>query len=83
MPSRSPSPGRICQPQSVAWPTGSDSGAVQLWDIRSGRELRSFPAAGQTFYVAFSPERVDPGRTDFTLRNTPKIVGGKLGLSPV
>ncbi|MGH2877297.1 MAG: nucleotide sugar dehydrogenase, partial [Solirubrobacteraceae bacterium] len=24
----------------------------------------------------FSPERVDPGRTDFTLRNTPKIVGG-------
>ncbi len=26
--------------------------------------------------VAFSPERVDPGRTDYTLRTTPKIVGG-------
>src|SRR6188768_4284405 len=32
--------------------------------------------AGQDFALAFSPERVDPGRTDFTLRNTPKIVGG-------
>jgi UDP-N-acetyl-D-glucosamine dehydrogenase len=31
---------------------------------------------GTDFNVAFSPERVDPGRTDFTLRNTPKIVGG-------
>ena len=28
------------------------------------------------FALAFSPERVDPGRTDYTLRNTPKIVGG-------
>jgi UDP-N-acetyl-D-glucosamine dehydrogenase len=26
--------------------------------------------------VAFSPERVDPGRTDYQLRNTPKVVGG-------
>ncbi len=26
--------------------------------------------------VAFSPERIDPGRTDFTLKNTPKVVGG-------
>ena len=33
-------------------------------------------AAGVDFNVAFSPERVDPGRTDFTLRNTPKVVGG-------
>jgi UDP-N-acetyl-D-glucosamine dehydrogenase len=31
---------------------------------------------GQDFNLAFSPERVDPGRTDYTLRNTPKIVGG-------
>ena len=34
------------------------------------------PAAGRDFNVAFSPERVDPGRTDFTLRTTPKVVGG-------
>lgn len=31
---------------------------------------------GIDFYAAFSPERVDPGRTDFTLRNTTKVVGG-------
>jgi len=33
-------------------------------------------AAGRDFNLAFSPERVDPGRTDFTLRNTPKVLGG-------
>jgi len=32
--------------------------------------------AGREFALAFSPERVDPGRTDFTLRTTPKVVGG-------
>jgi UDP-N-acetyl-D-glucosamine dehydrogenase len=32
--------------------------------------------AGRDFHLAFSPERIDPGRTDFTLRNTPKVVGG-------
>jgi UDP-N-acetyl-D-glucosamine dehydrogenase len=31
---------------------------------------------GEDVYLAFSPERVDPGRTDYTLRNTPKLVGG-------
>ena len=33
-------------------------------------------AAGRDFHLAFSPERVDPGRSDFTLRNTAKILGG-------
>jgi UDP-N-acetyl-D-glucosamine dehydrogenase len=33
-------------------------------------------AAGREFHLAFSPERVDPGRTDHTLRDTPKVVGG-------
>jgi UDP-N-acetyl-D-glucosamine dehydrogenase len=32
--------------------------------------------AGRDFFLAYSPERVDPGRTDFTLRNTPKVVAG-------
>ena len=32
--------------------------------------------AGTEFSVAFSPERIDPGRTDYTMRNTPKVVGG-------
>ncbi len=36
-------------------------------------------AAGRDFHLAFSPERVDPGRTDYTLRNTPKVVGGLTG----
>jgi len=32
--------------------------------------------AGVDFNLAFSPERVDPGRTDYTLVNTPKVIGG-------
>ncbi len=31
---------------------------------------------GEDFFLAFSPERVDPGRTDYTTRNTPKVIGG-------
>lgn len=31
---------------------------------------------GQDVFLAFSPERVDPGRTDWTTRNTPKVMGG-------
>ena len=31
---------------------------------------------GKDFYLAFSPERIDPGRTDFTTANTPVVVGG-------
>ncbi|MDG4803234.1 nucleotide sugar dehydrogenase [Micromonospora sp. WMMD980] len=33
-------------------------------------------AAGTDFFLAFSPERIDPGNPEFSLRNTPKIVGG-------
>ncbi len=32
--------------------------------------------AGADFNLAYSPERVDPGRTDYTMRTTPKVVGG-------
>ena len=31
---------------------------------------------GEDFHLAFSPERVDPGREDWTTKNVPKIVGG-------
>jgi UDP-N-acetyl-D-glucosamine dehydrogenase len=31
---------------------------------------------GVDFFLAFSPERIDPGRTDFTIYNTPKVIGG-------
>jgi UDP-N-acetyl-D-glucosamine dehydrogenase len=33
-------------------------------------------AAGRDFHVAYSPERIDPGRTDFTIATTPKVVAG-------
>jgi UDP-N-acetyl-D-glucosamine dehydrogenase len=33
-------------------------------------------AVGKDFFLAFSPERVDPGRSDWTTKNTPKVVGG-------
>jgi len=31
---------------------------------------------GENLFIAFSPERVDPGRTDWTTKNTPTVVGG-------
>ncbi len=31
---------------------------------------------GQDFFLAFSPERIDPGRTDYTIFTTPKVIGG-------
>lgn len=31
---------------------------------------------GEDFFLAFSPERVDPGNKDFNTKNTPKVVGG-------
>ena len=37
---------------------------------------RSGLTAGSDFHLAFSPERIDPGRTDYTLRTTPKLLGG-------
>jgi len=32
--------------------------------------------AGEDFFVAFAPERIDPGNQRFTVKNTPKLVGG-------
>lgn len=37
---------------------------------RNGRRV------GRDFHLAFSPERIDPGNRKYTLKNTPKIVGG-------
>jgi UDP-N-acetyl-D-glucosamine dehydrogenase len=44
----------------------------QLVPLLEHRGLR----VGDGLNVAFSPERVDPGRTDYALRNTPKVIGG-------
>ncbi len=37
---------------------------------------RKNPSASQEVFVAFSPERVDPGNSKFGIGNTPKVVGG-------
>lgn len=34
---------------------------------------------GEDFFLCFSPERVDPGREDWTTKNTPKVMGGITG----
>ncbi len=39
-------------------------------------ETKSKLSAGKDFFLAFSPERIDPGNPTFGLRNTPKVVGG-------
>jgi UDP-N-acetyl-D-glucosamine dehydrogenase len=39
-------------------------------------ERESGLKAGRDFHLAFSPERVDPGRVDWTTKTVPKIVGG-------
>jgi nucleotide sugar dehydrogenase len=37
---------------------------------------RSGLRAGEDFYLAYSPERIDPGNLEFGIRNTPRIVAG-------
>jgi UDP-N-acetyl-D-glucosamine dehydrogenase len=37
---------------------------------------RSGLAVGSGFFLAYSPERIDPGRSDHTIATTPKVVGG-------
>ena len=45
-------------------------------DELAPRLERSGLRAGRDFSLAFSPERVDPGREDWTAQTTPKVVGG-------
>jgi len=40
------------------------------------RVVTASEAAGSDFYLAYSPERVDPGRKEFKLREIPKVVAG-------
>jgi UDP-N-acetyl-D-glucosamine dehydrogenase len=62
-------PGQLVVLESTTYPgTTRDELAPVL--ERSG--LR----AGRDFHLAFSPERVDPGRTDWTTATTPKVIGG-------
>jgi len=45
-------------------------------EVRPILERGSGLVAGTDFHLAFSPERVDPGRVDWTTKTVPKIVGG-------
>jgi len=62
-------PGQLVVLESTTYP-GTTREVVQ--PILESGGLR----AGEDFNLAFSPERVDPGRTDWTTANVPKVVGG-------
>jgi UDP-N-acetyl-D-glucosamine dehydrogenase len=62
--------GQLVVLESTTYPGTTREQLVPILEQES--ELR----VGDDVHVAFSPERVDPGRIDYTLRNTPKVVGG-------
>ncbi|HEV3055437.1 MAG TPA: nucleotide sugar dehydrogenase [Solirubrobacteraceae bacterium] len=62
--------GQLVVLESTTYPGTTRERLVPLLSSGSGLTV------GDGLNVAFSPERVDPGRTDYTLRNTPKVVGG-------
>jgi UDP-N-acetyl-D-glucosamine dehydrogenase len=62
-------PGQLIVLESTTFPGTTRERLVPLLEASGLR-------VGEDINVAFSPERVDPGRTDYTLRNTAKVVGG-------
>lgn len=62
-------PGQLVVLESTTYPGTTDE--VVLPELES-TDLK----VGVDFFLAFSPERIDPGNPNFDTRNTPKIVGG-------
>src|SRR5205823_3389826 len=62
-------PGQLIVLESTTYPGTTDE--VVLPELAS-TELE----VGKDFFLAFSPERIDPGNPNFDTHNTPKIVGG-------
>ena len=62
-------PGQLVVLESTTYP-GTTSEVVLPILERSGLK------GGRDFYLAYSPERVDPGSKHYNIRNTPKVVGG-------
>ena len=62
--------GQLVVLESTTYPGTTREQLVPMLEEQSDLKV------GRDFNVAFSPERVDPGRTDYTLRNTPKVIGG-------
>jgi UDP-N-acetyl-D-glucosamine dehydrogenase len=56
--------------ESTSYPGTTDEVVRPLIEKTSGLH------AGTDFWLAFSPERIDPGNETYGLRNTPKVVGG-------
>jgi UDP-N-acetyl-D-glucosamine dehydrogenase len=61
--------GQLVVLQSTTYPGTTEDIVLPILE-RSGLK------AGADFDLAFSPERIDPGRRDYTVENTPKVVGG-------
>ncbi len=61
--------GQLIILESTTYPGTTDE---VLRPILEATGLRS----GTDFFLAFSPERIDPGNTVYTIQNTPKVVGG-------
>ncbi|MDT0461869.1 nucleotide sugar dehydrogenase [Streptomyces gibsoniae] len=66
-------PGTLVVVESTSYP-GTTSEVIRPILERTGL------AAGGDFYLAYSPERIDPGNSEFSVANTPKVVGGHTGL---
>jgi nucleotide sugar dehydrogenase len=63
-------PGMLVVLESTSYPGTTDEVVRPLLEKISGLN------AGLDFWLAFSPERIDPGNKTYGLRNTPKVVGG-------
>jgi UDP-N-acetyl-D-glucosamine dehydrogenase len=63
-------PGMVVILESSTYPGTTREMVLPVLTEKSGLKV------GEELFVAFSPERVDPGRTDWTTKNTPKVIGG-------
>ncbi len=61
--------GHIISFESTTYPGTTDEIILPLLEETGLR-------VGKDFYLAFSPERIDPGNKKYTVKNTPKLVGG-------
>jgi len=62
--------GQLVVLESTTYPGTTRERLAPILEAGSGLK------AGEGFHIAFSPERIDPGRTDYTVRTTPKLLGG-------
>ncbi|HSM72130.1 MAG TPA: NAD(P)-binding domain-containing protein, partial [Anaerolineales bacterium] len=62
--------GMVVVLQSTTYPGTTREMLLPKLGVERGLEV------GVDCFLAFSPERVDPGRKDYTTKNTPKVMGG-------